>query len=222
MDLKRLITQFAYRIEPQPEGGFIAHTTDPSIPPLEAPTRQELQKKIQERIFAAISSEFPALKLPTGGSQRHFAFHIERTPEGSFSIHSADPNADVIHASTDDELQNHFLQKLVGFAGKHFMPELQQALAAQGTADVKIVLNGKTAITLGSNQANLAGLPQDPQLATQSSAPPTAATLTDAGISRTIDNSPITPERSNFGTILKLALALLVIASLLYIFVHHP
>jgi hypothetical protein len=218
MDLKRLITQFAYRIEPKPEGGFIAHATDPSIPPLEAPTRQELQKKIQERIFAAISSEFPALKLPTDGSQRHFAFHIERTPEGSFSIHSADPNADVIHASTDDELQNHFLQKLVSFAGKHFMPELQQALAAQGTTDVKIVLNGKTAVTLGSNQANLAGLPQDPQLATQSSAPPTAATLTDAGISRTIDNSPIIPERSNFGTILKLALALLVIASLIYIF----
>jgi len=218
MDLKRLITQFAYRIEPKPEGGFIAHATDPSIPPLEAPTRQELQKKIQERIFAAISSEFPALKLPTDGSQRHFAFHIERTPEGSFSIHSADPNADVIHASTDDELQNHFLQKIVGFAGKHFMPELQQALAAQGTADVKIVLNGKTAVTLGSHQANLAGLPQDPQLATQSSAPATAATLTDAGISRTIDNSPITPERSNFGTILKLALALLVIASLIYIF----
>ena len=221
MDLKRLITQFAYRIEPKPEGGFIAHATDPSIPPLEAPTRQELQKKIQDRIFAAISSEFPALKLPTDGSQRHFAFHIERTPEGSFSIHSADPNADVIHASTDDELQNHFLQKIVSFAGKHFMPELQQALAAQGTADVKIVLNGKTAVTLGSNQANLAGLPQDPQLATQSSAPPTAATLTDAGISRTIDNSPITPERSNFGTILKLALALLVIASLIYIFLQR-
>ena len=221
MDLKRLITQFAYRIEPKPEGGFIAHATDPSIPPLEAPTRQELQKKIQERIFAAISAEFPALKLPPDGSQRQFAFHIERTPEGSFSIHSADPNADVIHASTDDELQNHFLQKIVGFAGKHFMPELQQALAAQGTADVKIVLNGKTAVTLGSNQANLAGLPQDPQLATQSSAPPTAATLTDAGISRTIDNSPITPERSNFGTILKLALALLVIASLIYIFLQR-
>ena len=159
MDLKRLITQFAYRIEPKPEGGFIAHATDPSIPPLEAPTRQELQKKIR-RVFAAISAEFPALKLPTDGSRRHFAFHIERTPEGSFSIHSADPNADVIHASTDDELQNHFLQKLVSFAGKHFMPELQQALAAQGTTDVKIVLNGKTAVTLGSNQANLAGLPR--------------------------------------------------------------
>jgi hypothetical protein len=216
MDLKRLITQFAYRIEPKPEGGFIAHATDPSVPPLEAPTRQELQKKIQERIFAAISAEFPTLKPPPDGSQRHFAFHIERTPEGSFSIHSADPNADVIHASTDDELQNHFLQKLVGFAGRHFMPELQQALAAQGTADVKIVLNGKTAVTLGSNQLNLAGPPQDPQPATQ-----TSATLIDAGIGRTIDNSPITPERSNFGMFLKIAIALLLIASLIYIFFQH-
>jgi hypothetical protein len=59
MDLKRLITQFAYRIEPKPEGGFIAHATDPSVPPLEAPTRQELQKKIQERIFAVISLNSP-------------------------------------------------------------------------------------------------------------------------------------------------------------------
>ena len=40
MELKRLITHFTYRIEPKPEGGFIAHATDPTVPPLEAPTRE--------------------------------------------------------------------------------------------------------------------------------------------------------------------------------------
>ena len=73
MDLKRLVTQFVYRIEPKPEGGFIARATDPSVPPLEAATREELRKKIQEKIFAALSAEFPGLNLPEG-SQREFAF----------------------------------------------------------------------------------------------------------------------------------------------------
>ena len=64
MELKRLITHFTYRIEPKPEGGFIAHATDPTVPPLEAPTREELQRKIQANIAAGLASEFPGLKLP--------------------------------------------------------------------------------------------------------------------------------------------------------------
>src|SRR5438034_7388212 len=55
MVLKRIITKFIYRIEPKPEGGFIAHASDPSIPPLEAPTRLELQQKIQANISAALA-----------------------------------------------------------------------------------------------------------------------------------------------------------------------
>jgi hypothetical protein len=47
MELKSLITHFTYRIEPKPAGGFITHTTNPTVPPLEAPTREELQRKIQ-------------------------------------------------------------------------------------------------------------------------------------------------------------------------------
>jgi hypothetical protein len=43
MELKRLISHFTYRIEPKPGGGFIAHPADPSVAPLEAPTREELQ-----------------------------------------------------------------------------------------------------------------------------------------------------------------------------------
>src|ERR1700757_3512804 len=103
MELKRLVNQFTSRIDPKPEGGFIAHASDPSVPPLEAPTREELQQKIQQNIFSALSAEFPGLKLPSTGSERQFAFHVESKPEGGFSIHSADPNAPVIHAATQDE-----------------------------------------------------------------------------------------------------------------------
>src|SRR5438309_7914798 len=78
MELKRLISHFTYRIEPKPGGGFIAHPADPSVAPLEAPTREELQKKIQENILGGLSAQFPGLKLPLENQDLQFAFHIER------------------------------------------------------------------------------------------------------------------------------------------------
>jgi len=63
---KRLISHFTYRIEPKPGGGFIAQPVDPAVPPLEAPTREELSRKIQEKIFEGLAAEFPGLKLPAG------------------------------------------------------------------------------------------------------------------------------------------------------------
>ncbi len=102
MELKRLITHFTYRIEPKPEGGFIAHATDPTVPPLEAPTREELQRKIQANIAAGLTSEFPGLKLPLENQELKFAFHIELMPGGGFAIYSADPNAKPIEGATHE------------------------------------------------------------------------------------------------------------------------
>src|SRR5215467_4154143 len=90
MELKRLITQFTYRIEPKPEGGFIAHPTDPSVPPLEAATRTELQQKIQANITAALAADFPGLKLPLENKEVKFAFHVEPQPGGGFILQSTD------------------------------------------------------------------------------------------------------------------------------------
>ena len=93
MELKQLISHFTYRIEPKPGGGFIAHPSDPSVAPLEAPTREELQKKIQENIRVALSAQFPGLKLPAENQNVQFSFHIEHKPGGGYAIHSSDPNA---------------------------------------------------------------------------------------------------------------------------------
>src|SRR5215469_9725304 len=99
MDLKRLITQVAYKIEAKPEGGFIARATDPSVPPLEAPTREELQQKIQQKILAVISDELPAFKVPPGAKHVDMSFHIEQNPCGGYSIHSSDPNTPVLQTA---------------------------------------------------------------------------------------------------------------------------
>ena len=211
MDLKRLITHFAYRIEPKPEGGFIAHATDPSVPPIEAPTRLELQQKIQQNIVSALSAEFPALKLALENKQTELNFHVERKPDGGFAIHSADPNVGVIEGASQAEVESHFLEKFLGFAGKHLMPEFSQALASQvNSGNIKVVVNRKTAITFNSGSHKMS-------LGTKDSITPA-----DLGaLNGNLDNSPITPEASDFGRVFRLILAVLIVGGMVYFFLRY-
>jgi hypothetical protein len=103
VELKQLITHFTYRIEPKPEGGFIAHASDPTVAPLEAPTRQELQQKIQATIVANLGAQFPTLKSAIEGQTSNFAFHIERKPGGGFILHSGQDEP--IEVGTHDDLE---------------------------------------------------------------------------------------------------------------------
>ena len=149
VDLKRIISTFTYRIEAKPQGGFIAHASDPSLPPLEALTRQELQQKIQANIGAALAREFPGLNLPSenspsGSKGPKFAFHVEAKPGGGFSLHSHDPNATTIEGASHEEIEHPFAEKLAGVVGKYLVPELSQALAKQGGAgEIKVFVDRK-------------------------------------------------------------------------------
>jgi hypothetical protein len=232
MDLKRLITHFTYRIEPKPEGGFIAHATDPTVPPLEASTREELQQKIQANIAAGLTSEFPGLKLPLNNQELKFAFHIERERGGGFAIHSDDPNAQPIEGATPEEIESHFAEKLIGFVGKHLMPELLPTLAAQGSSgDIKVFVNRKAGFTVKTGSHTLS-FGRDPGLtgsiqpddATIEGAKPGDATIANAnlgGVGDSISNSPIIPETSSSWPIFRLLWALLIIAALMYFFLHY-
>lgn len=223
MDLKRLVTHFAYKIEPKPEGGFIAHATDPTVPALEAPTRVELQQKIQQNILNALAAEFPGLKLPSDGKKLEMAFHVEHRPGGGFSIHSADPNTSVVETTNQKEFENHFLEKFLNFAGKHLAPELSQALAVQvGSATVKVVVNRKTAFTLNTGSQGITfGAPKSaspiqgeiPRLTSQTESFDNAGEL--AG------NNPIEPEPSNTGRVFGFSLVLLILCGLIYFFFHY-
>jgi hypothetical protein len=88
MELQRLTRQLSYRIEAKPEGGFVARCADPGIPPLEAPTREELQQKIRQNLDRALAAAFPGFKLPLNSEQHKFQVHIVRKPGGAFSVHS--------------------------------------------------------------------------------------------------------------------------------------
>ena len=234
VELKRLISHFTYRIEPKPEGGFIAHPTDPAVPPLEAATREELQRKIQANILAGLASEFPGLKLPPQNQELKFAFHIERKPGGGFVIQSADPAAQPIEVATHDDIESHFAEKLIAFVGKHFMPELGKAFAAQGnSADIGVFVNQKTGVTVNAGGHTLS-------LGIARNLPPAGPSqLTDAkiedakladgkttnpnfgSIAGTISNSPITPEASNSWPVFRFLMALLIVAAFIYFFLHY-
>ena len=59
LDLKSLTSNFAYCIEPKPEGGFIARPKDATMEPIEGATREEVQQKIQEKLGEMIAQQLP-------------------------------------------------------------------------------------------------------------------------------------------------------------------
>lgn len=223
MELKRLITQFTYRIEPKAEGGFIAHASDPAVPAIEAATREELQQKIQAKIASGLATEFPGLKLPSQNQELKFAFHIERKPGGEFSIQSADPNAPPIVGATQEEIECHFVEKLIKFVGKHFVPGLSQALAAQvGAGDIKVFVSRKTGftVTAGGNTVT----PGSAQNFPLGAAPqPTDSNPTDAKTTNpnfgggALGSAPLTPESNNTWIVLLLMAAALALGALTYL-----
>jgi hypothetical protein len=210
MEIKRLLAHFTYRIEPKPEGGFIAHATDPSVPPLEAPTREELQQKIQANIAAALAAEFPGLKLPLENKEVNFAFHIEHKPGGGFILQSTDGKELPITGSTHAEIENHFAAKVLGALGKRLVPELSAALAGQlGSGDVKVVVNRKVVFSTSSP--------------TLSSGDASSMQVENPKLSNALNptNSPITPEPGTISPILRFLLAALILVGLIYLFRHR-
>jgi len=211
MDLKRLITHFTYRIEPKADGGFVAHASDPTAPPLEAPTREEMQQKIQANIGAALAAEFPGLKLPLDNKELKFAFHIEHKPGGGFILQSTNSKELPVTGSTQAEIENHFAEKVVGLLGKHIMPELSQALAARlGSGDVKVFVNQTTTFAAGSPKQfpGHAGSIQ-------------VEGAQDARFVDSASSAPITPEKSNLGPLFRFLLTLAIIVALMYFFRHR-
>lgn len=227
MEIRHLIQRFIYKIEPKPEGGFIARPNDPSGPTLEAPTREELQQKIQANLAAALAEAFPGMKLPLASRQVKWEVHVERKPGGGFTVHSEEPGAPGTAPASHEKI-DHFAEELLGFVEKHF-PEVSQAMAASaGTGDIKIFTN-KGGITLNAGsqlsaerslslgQAMLPTYvnPQERSLGEAKTADPTFH-YGDAVI-----NASITPQSSSSWPIVRFLLTLLVIAALMYFFIHH-
>jgi hypothetical protein len=226
MDLKNLIARLAYKIEPKPEGGFIARATDPTVPPLEAPTREELQQKIRENMLNLVSTEAFGAKLPADGRHHQMSFHVEHKPGGGFTIHSADPNTPVIEVADLKELEAHFLGKYAGLADKFLIPMLTKAFAAQagaGTMEIKVD-STTSSFTKSGTKAFTFGTPNSFSVSQRASTE--MPSLTDpstvlTNLNGSIGNDPITPESSNIWKTFCFVLLAILAAALVYVFLLH-
>lgn len=219
MDLKSILANFTYRIEAKPEGGFMARAGDPSLPPLEAATRSELEDKIQGVIAAAMSKQFPMLNLPLAKKELKFSFHVEPKPGGGYIARSNDPDAPPIEGASHEEVSHQFAERLIGgFAGFVF-PELSKALGkAVDSGDVKVFVTRNVTVTKsGEDEAKQGSaglfLPSQNPGSHQTSVSPQSEISSIA-----TDNSPIQPEASGSGKVLRFLIPLLIMGALLYFF----
>ena len=208
IDLKHLITRIPFKVEPKPDGGFIARASDPSVTPIEAPTREELHQKI----VATLRAEFPQLNAPNG---KNIDLSVQlKTGDDDFSV-STNPNESGTTENPVD-LANPTLEKVLNFAAKHLAPELAKQLAEQGGAtSFQVRINNKTAIRVNSGPQGLTF--GDPKNQALQNAPGGFPKLdAAAGL---IDGHPITPEPSNIGKIFKIIVWAIIIGALAYIYI---
>lgn len=221
MEIKHLAQKFVYRIEPKPEGGFIARATDPTVPPLEAPTREELQQKIQAKLLAALGESFPGLKLSDlPNKQVKWEIHIDRKPGTSFNIYSDQQGSPTIQPATQENIE-HFAEELLGFVDKHF-PDLSQALAAQVAGQGQKVFASEQSMITSKGNSLIGGakglLPTPPMQAADAKSEyvnPTSAENANLN-SAAFANTPITPQASGNWKLFRSLLLLAIIAALLY------
>jgi len=219
MEIKRTISKVIYRIEPKPEGGFIARSSDPGTPPLEASTREELQRKILAAINATLDAEFPRLNLPVENKQLKFAFHIEAKPGGGFMAHSTDPSQPPIEGATREEVEQHLAERLAGALGNNLLPELSQALGKPNdSGDVKVFVNRKVGFgaSLGSHKLTLGNVRGFPSFSTIQA----QDVKNESGVDLA-SNSPIVPEAAGNWRLFRFLLGLLALAALIYFFLHR-
>jgi hypothetical protein len=101
MDINKKTVNFSYRIEAKPGGGFVAHTSDPTMETMEAATKEELEQRMQSKIrelFGDIGSlggiDLKKL-LGSVSISSGLSYHIEKHEDG-FRAHPNDPKLGTI------------------------------------------------------------------------------------------------------------------------------
>ena len=148
MDLKKIQTQLKYRVEPSPDGGFIARPDDPSVPVIEGRTREEVQQKIRTQAFHNLAAEFPMLKGVLDDQ-------LEKTSDGktstTFIVRTNSGEKQVITSATPDQVRQ-FAKGMGALLGKNFA-DLAESIVLQGTVNKRTLTTEEKTI-LNANPGN--------------------------------------------------------------------
>src|SRR5215468_7133396 len=207
MELKHIVQRCVYRIEPKPEGGFIARASDPSVAPIEGATREEVQQQIQSKLVATLGEAFPGLKIPEpGGKQVSYAMHVDRKPGGGFSVHTDNPGTPGFNPAAQEKF-DHYAEELLGFVDKHF-PHLSDQISAQVVGrELQVFTTTTSSSTKQSPPLSQLLLPTQTMQARVQDAFADTGIIKNSGLDPALlTNAPITPAASKSGSMLRLVL----------------
>lgn len=123
MEANKKSVSFSYRIEAKPGGGFVAHTSDPTMETVEAATREELEQKMQAKInelmgnFGGLGVMGLKKLLGSVNVGSGLSYHIEEHPEG-FRAHPSDSKLEIVSGTSREDLEQKIREALGPEAGK--------------------------------------------------------------------------------------------------------
>jgi hypothetical protein len=224
-DFKTTIKRMFWRIEAKPEGGFIARCSDATVPPLEGATREELQKKIQEKLVSDLGSQFPGLALNLGKPVTK-SVSVVTLEKGSTAPESAAPAAQGVKGA----IERWVTENAESMLENKFPPELVEQLKSQAVdGKMKIMITktttgGSGTLETRANTVSFGGDklpfgPPSPASQAAGSLPPSSPVSASFSGSQLDTGSPITPV-SGSSSFLKVLFAALVVLGLLFISLH--
>jgi hypothetical protein len=217
MEIKRTISRVIYRIEPKPEGGFIARCDDSTVPPLEAASRFELEQQIRDKITSEVESQIPGLQISL--EKKNISFD-NKSDSGSIP----QPG---IEGGAKQAVEQWLTDKAITLVEKNLPPELVDQLKNQklsGNVNIKVTkFGGKTNFrreyvisngNVGQLLSRFLGRQKDSGALEPSN--PVSASFSGTNLDST---SPITPV-SGSGPFLRFLLAAIVVVGILFFFLY--
>jgi hypothetical protein len=226
MEIKRTISRIAYRIEPKPDGGFIARCSDPTVPPLEGASRFELEQQIKAKITAEMESQFPGLKIPLDELETKF-ISLDTKPDGGFTAQSGDTSFQSSEGGTKKAVEQWLTDKAVALVEKNLPPELVEQLKHQQIdgkvkiAVTKLGTEGKVRreyILSNGNAGELLSRFLKGRQKNSGALEPSSPVSSSFSNTSLDGNSPITPVGSS--SFLRFLAAALVLIGLLFFFLY--
>jgi hypothetical protein len=218
MEIKRTISRVIYRIEPKPEGGFIARCDDPTVAPLEAASRFELEQQIRDKVTSEVESQIPGLQISL---EKKITSFDNKSDDGSIS----QPG---LKGGAMPAVEKWLTDKAVMLVEKNLPPELIEQLKNQklsGNVNIKVTkFGGKTnfrreyVIPNGNAGQVLSRFFTGRQKNSGALEPsnPVSASFSGTNLDST---SPITPV-SGTGPFLRFLLAAIVLVGILFFFLY--
>jgi hypothetical protein len=212
MEIKHTLSRFLYRVEAKPEGGFIARSSDPTLPVIEGATRTEVDQKIQASIEADLTNQFPGLKDIFQKHGISSTYHIESKPEGGFLVRSNDPTHQPIEVPSEEKIERLINSKFVSHLMDRLPPDVLQKFTTQLSTGVNVTVNRN--VTLRTSPFHPANTTTPPRaLKNSSEFPPDAP--------NTADGSPVIRYERGGSWFFRMLLALAAFAAILYIVLRH-